>query len=300
MKLNGTFMMQKLNNYVKFESEKTPFMQRFAMDLIFGKALKSKSTVVESFIIVKLLQENRVYSELLQAAIAAFLGSNSECDLGAQVKFAEIVSYVVVNWPTGKDEMTDIGPWDWSKFLSVALETPEREAKFNVLMRLVAQKLELLSSGYCFPAEMKKFAPSEELKSPTKFKAVEELEKLELMQELLGKKAGSEELLPLIVSETDYEIFLEALFERTSQSHTHLEVLTGRYEGVFRAHKQEHDWTLINTIRSFWSRSLFHRLLYLDAVIERGFVDFESYVKYIGKVETAGEEEALEVKIELN
>lgn len=64
--------------------------------------------------------------------------------------------------------------------------------------------------------------------------------------------------------------------------------------------KQEYDWSLLNVIRSYWAKSLFHRLLYLETVIERGFVDFESYVKYIAKVETSGDEEAHLLKLELN
>jgi len=34
-------------------------------------------------------------------------------DLGEEIKFAEIVSYVAYNWPTGSSDMTDIGVWDW-------------------------------------------------------------------------------------------------------------------------------------------------------------------------------------------
>jgi|JI10StandDraft_1071094.scaffolds.fasta_scaffold21979_2 hypothetical protein len=63
-----------------------------------------------------------------------------------------------------------------------------------------------------------------------------------------------------------------------------------RYEKVFEKYKQDYDWVLLNTIRSYWTRSLFHRLFYLEFVIEKGFVDFESYVKYISKVETGSEE----------
>ena len=33
------------------------------------------------------------------------------------MKFVEIVSYVVNNWPTGGNEMSDIGAWDWEKFV---------------------------------------------------------------------------------------------------------------------------------------------------------------------------------------
>lgn len=73
-----------------------------------------------------------------------------------------------------------------------------------------------------------------------------------------------------------------------------------RYEKVFMKQKQDFDWSLLNAIRSYWANSLFHRLLYLETVIERGYVDFESYVKNIAKVETTNEEESLWIKLELN
>lgn len=109
----------------------------------------------------------------------------------------------------------------------------------------------------------------------------------ESFEDHLKKKSNSEEIIKLIETESNYEIFLEALFEKTSLSHTHLEVLLSRYERVFIKEKVEFDWILLNVIRSFWSKSIFHRIFYLKAVIDRGFVDYESYVKYISKVETS-------------
>lgn len=76
------------------------------------------------------------------------------------------------------------------------------------------------------------------------------------------------------------------MFQRTSLSHTHLQILMARYEGVFDKNKKEHDWTLVTKIRTFWRKSLFHRLLYLCFVIESNYLDFGSYVKYISKVQT--------------
>ena len=113
----------------------------------------------------------------------------------------------------------------------------------------------------------------------------------------MNRKANPDEILEAITNSSDYEIFLEALFLKTSLSHTHLEVLLGRYEKVFLKEKQENDWNLLTIVRSFWSKSFFHRKLYLEAVIERKYVDFPSYVKYISKVETTNEEEAQWVKI---
>ena len=38
--------------------------------------------------------------------------------------------------------------------------------------------------------------------------------------------------------------------------------------------KEEHDWNLVTKIRSFWRKSLFHRLLYLSFAIENNYLDF--------------------------
>lgn len=37
-------------------------MERFAIDLILGKGMKSKETIVESFILIKLVQTNKDYA----------------------------------------------------------------------------------------------------------------------------------------------------------------------------------------------------------------------------------------------
>lgn len=68
---------------------------------------------------VKLIQLDRVYAELVESALTKGLNFDNEAyDLSCQMKFAEVLSYIITNWPGGKDDMTDIGPWDWSKFLS--------------------------------------------------------------------------------------------------------------------------------------------------------------------------------------
>jgi len=33
------------------------------------------------------------------------------------MKFAELVSFTVNNWPIGTNDMSDVGSWDWDKFL---------------------------------------------------------------------------------------------------------------------------------------------------------------------------------------
>ena len=103
----------------------------------------------------------------------------------------------------------------------------------------------------------------------------------------------------MVTSEQTYRIFLEALFQKTSLSQTHLQVLFRRYEKLFGHFKKDYDWILIDKIRHFWSDSFSNRILYLKEVVRRSHVEYISYVKYVGQLESIGHEE-IEVKLELN
>ena len=70
MKQNAAFMMPKIINYLKYESEKTSFIHRFAVDFLVGKGYKSKNTVVESYILVKLIQSNKIYADLVISSLS--------------------------------------------------------------------------------------------------------------------------------------------------------------------------------------------------------------------------------------
>ncbi len=59
------------------------------------------------------------------------------------------------------------------------------------------------------------------------------MEIYEKFVDLLKNKADSEQIIAEIDSDKIYEIFLEALFEKTSASLTHLNVLMERYKDVF-------------------------------------------------------------------
>lgn len=57
--------------------------------MILGKGLKSKNTIIESYILVKLVQFNKVYAELVESALARGLNFDNESyDLGCQTNFA--------------------------------------------------------------------------------------------------------------------------------------------------------------------------------------------------------------------
>ena len=100
----------------------------------------------------------------------------------------------------------------------------------------------------------------------------------------------------MITSDQQYEMFLEALFRRTSLSHTHLKLLIERYKDVLLSH-QEYDWTLINKIRNFWKKSYLNRQLYLQMMIKNEYLAFNSYVNYIGQLKDKNEREMVWIKI---
>ena len=70
-----------------------------------------------------------------------------------------------------------------------------------------------------------------------------------------------------------------------------------RYQGVFEKNKTDHDWTLVTKIRTFWRKSLFHRILYLCFMIDNKYLEYGSYVKYISKVQCENPEEQLWIKL---
>ena len=110
------------------------------------------------------------------------------------------------------------------------------------------------------------------------------MEVFEAFTEKLGQKADAETVIPMITSEQIYRIFLEGLFQKTSLSQTHLQILFKRYENVFNHFKKDYDWILIDKVRNFWGDSFSNRVLYLKEIICRDHVDFKSYVKYVSQL----------------
>ena len=47
---------------------------------------------------------------------------------------------------------------------------------------------------------------------------------------------------------------------------------------------QEWDWTLINKIRNFWKKSYLNRQTYIQLIINKSFITYNSYVGYIGQL----------------
>lgn len=94
---------------------------------------------------MKLISSNKIYAEFFENTLKkGFNFENEEYGLECQIKFAELVSFLVNNWPIGTNDMSDVGTWDWDKFL----ETESKEdngakfiAKKNVLIQIICQKI---------------------------------------------------------------------------------------------------------------------------------------------------------------
>lgn len=81
-------MLEKLNNYVNYESEKNSFMKRFFVDLVFGKGIKSTNTIVESFLLVKMVKSGGLYADLVEGVLKRGFADIDALDLSEQMKFA--------------------------------------------------------------------------------------------------------------------------------------------------------------------------------------------------------------------
>ena len=70
-----------------------------------------------------------------------FVFDNEDYDLKSQVKFAEIITYLCNNWPTGNNDMTDIGLWDWDKIINLNEDQDDanskNSAKRSVLLKII-------------------------------------------------------------------------------------------------------------------------------------------------------------------
>lgn len=94
-------------------------MRRYFVDLLIGKALKSKTNIVETNVLAKLVKSSRDYALLVEKALNRILTKDLEhYDLDCEMKFTEVVTFIVINWPGGPNDMTDMSSWDWDNFVN--------------------------------------------------------------------------------------------------------------------------------------------------------------------------------------
>ena len=60
---NSSIMIQKLVSYIN--GNKSGFMEKLAVEMIVGKAMKNKNTVIESMALCKLMQADHVFQSII-------------------------------------------------------------------------------------------------------------------------------------------------------------------------------------------------------------------------------------------
>lgn len=95
---SSSFLIQKLVSYIN--TNKSSFMQKLAVETIIGKAMKSKSSLVESMILVKLMQADNVFQSIIEESFMKIYHKESEnYDFDSMTLFADVISVVTNNWP---------------------------------------------------------------------------------------------------------------------------------------------------------------------------------------------------------
>lgn len=152
-------------------------MQKLAVETIIGKAMKSKSSLVESMILVKLIQADNVFQPIIEENFMKIYHKESEnYDFDSMTLFADVISVVTNNWPASStNEEGQSSGWDWEKFMVTEEASEENFKKRKVLAKLIFQKVTLLNDRFKVPGSLNIYAPPEDPKSPTKYKQLGEM-----------------------------------------------------------------------------------------------------------------------------
>jgi hypothetical protein len=191
---------------------------RNLVDGLVLRGLKAKHGVSIFSLLVSL--KNAAVSEHLPRSLEDLMcelfQAGEEFDLSLLLSFARLFSFLLSNW---KDE------FEWGRLL----QEEEEFVKRKVLLRLVLEELGLLNDKFICPAVLQAYDPPKPAASEEEYSSTADLEAFEHFEGLLKAKTEAAGVMGSIDSEGKYEIFLEALFRRTSNSQTHLHILEGRY-----------------------------------------------------------------------
>ena len=70
------------------------------MEMIIGKAMKNKNTVIESMALCKLMQADHVFQSIIEEIFMKIFHKESEnYDFDGLILFADVISLVTNNWP---------------------------------------------------------------------------------------------------------------------------------------------------------------------------------------------------------
>lgn len=185
------------------------------------RGLKSKNGMVNFSLLMTLKNtlNSEQFTKLLEEALFELFQSAEDFELSVLITFSKLFSFVLNNWK---------GDFDWARYL----QGEEYFLKRNALLKLILEKLTLLNDKFVCPAVLQSYEPNKPVVSEEEYTTTADLETFEHFEALLKAKTEAEAVVKSIDSERKYEIFLEALFRRTSQSQTHLNILEGRYHDI--------------------------------------------------------------------
>jgi hypothetical protein len=98
--------------------------------------------------------------------------------------------------------------------------------------------------------------------------------------ERLAEKADSDTMQQFIGNFNEFEMFLECLLTRMSNSITHLNVLSDRYRKLFKQLGRSYEKLILVGINSFWANSQYHKLQYITLLLEKQIVSLETFIEW--------------------
>lgn len=214
---NWTILSLKVLNFIRSKTD--PYSLKYLVENLLMKSLKSKKPIVEYSLLIALKFSEHTSSagKIMEEMLLEVFNAAEAFELSLLIAFAKMFAYIVNNW---KDE------FDWERYLAAEDTFTKRTA----LLRLILEKITLFNDKFICPKSLAKYEPAKTHTSPEEYQSADELEILEYFENALKNKTESAALLTYIDSERKYEIFLEALFRRTSLSQTHMAILIGRYQ----------------------------------------------------------------------
>lgn len=168
--------------------------------------------------------------------------------------------------------------WEWQKWLL----DEENFAKRAMLLRLTFEKVILLSENGLNKESMKElsqYIPKSKTCVPVR-EIKDEISYMARTVERLTEKADSDTMQQYINNFNEFEMFLECLLTRMSNSITHLNVLSERYRKLFKQLGRPYEKLILVGINSFWANSQYHKLQYITLFLEKQIVSLETFIQW--------------------
>ena len=214
---NGGLLIGKFTNLVQAKT-KSQHAIRFLVESLVLRAIRSKNPIIENKLLLSLRNNEQLpdHSKSVEDVLVELFGLAEAFDFTMLVAYSRLFAFICSN---SREEFD----------LPRLVQNEELFQKRSVLLKLIVEKLTLLSDKFKCPTDLQAYESARPVASEEVFGSEEEKEVFEKFEEEFKKKSEGDKVVDLVGSEREYEIFLEALFRRTSLSHTHLTVLMGRY-----------------------------------------------------------------------